>query len=320
VVAHHRDDQAETFLMRLAAGSGPYGLAAMRRETVAGGPGEAPITIVRPFLHLPRARLAATAAAAGLAFAIDPMNDDPRFLRAKIRRAMPRLAAAGIEPDLIASVVTRMREAADDLDQRTTRLALDSVAVDELAVARLDRAAFHGAPEEVRRHLLVRMLGALGGGIYPPRSEKLDALLATMAEPQPRKRALAGVAIEARREKFVFYREIGREGLAAMKVVPGWTGIFDHRFGVSVAKEAPQNLVLSALGEAGRIEAGAHSDRGPVGALAALPALWRDGRLYAVPSFGWPEHLPAAAAAAPLVRERLLGAGYRAGQTPFTLP
>ncbi len=67
MTAHHRDDQAETFLLRLARGSGVYGLAAMAVDTEREG-----MRIARPLLGLRRADLAAVVAAAGLEPAVDP--------------------------------------------------------------------------------------------------------------------------------------------------------------------------------------------------------------------------------------------------------
>ena len=53
VTAHHQDDQAETFLLRLARGSGVYGLAAMPEEGTYEG-----LALGRPLLDVPRAELA----------------------------------------------------------------------------------------------------------------------------------------------------------------------------------------------------------------------------------------------------------------------
>jgi len=70
-LAHHADDQVETFFLRLLRGAGLQGLAAMP-VTRALGCGR----LARPLLSLPRALLAAYAAAHQLAFVEDPTNSD----------------------------------------------------------------------------------------------------------------------------------------------------------------------------------------------------------------------------------------------------
>src|ERR1700680_414718 len=82
--AHHRDDQAETVLLRLRFGSGLRGLAAI--QEVAG-------TVVRPLLALPRATLRQAVAAAGLTPAEDPGTHAPRHPRSRMRhQVLPALA------------------------------------------------------------------------------------------------------------------------------------------------------------------------------------------------------------------------------------
>lgn len=83
--AHHREDQAETVLLRLAFGSGLRGLAGIR-------PADGPL--LRPLLDLPRASLRAAVSGAGLVPAEDPGNADPRQPRSRMRhRVLPALAA-----------------------------------------------------------------------------------------------------------------------------------------------------------------------------------------------------------------------------------
>ena len=84
-LAHHRDDQVETILMRVLAGSGPAGLAGMRPRQ-----GES----VRPLLGCSRAELAAYLAARGVESWDDPANADPAHDRSWLRTVvLPMLAA-----------------------------------------------------------------------------------------------------------------------------------------------------------------------------------------------------------------------------------
>ncbi len=70
-LAHHRDDQAETFLLRALRGSGPDGLAAMQSQRAfAAG------QLWRPLLALPRSALLAYGQAWALHWIEDPANTD----------------------------------------------------------------------------------------------------------------------------------------------------------------------------------------------------------------------------------------------------
>jgi tRNA(Ile)-lysidine synthase len=87
-LAHHRDDQAETVLLRLLRGAGGDGLAAMRRRSRLGT-----LHLWRPLLDLPRTALHEHATVHALNWIEDPSNADARYDRNFLRhRVMPVLA------------------------------------------------------------------------------------------------------------------------------------------------------------------------------------------------------------------------------------
>jgi len=92
LLAHTRDDQAETFLLRLGRGSGVDGLSAMRARAPFPLPGYDDIALVRPLLDIGRDELRADLRARAASWIEDPMNEDPRFARVRIRRMMPAFA------------------------------------------------------------------------------------------------------------------------------------------------------------------------------------------------------------------------------------
>jgi tRNA(Ile)-lysidine synthase len=87
-LAHHRDDQAETILLKLLRGAGPEGLGGMRALRAFGSG-----SIWRPLLEHPRSALAEYAQQHSLRWIQDPSNANTHlrrnFLRAEI---LPRLS------------------------------------------------------------------------------------------------------------------------------------------------------------------------------------------------------------------------------------
>lgn len=90
LLAHHRRDQAETFLLQALRGAGISGLSAMPAEADRHG-----IRWLRPWLSHPRRSIEAYVARHGLRHVEDDSNADPRFARNRVRLAVwPHLEAA----------------------------------------------------------------------------------------------------------------------------------------------------------------------------------------------------------------------------------
>lgn len=90
LLAHHRRDQAETWLLQALRGAGVAGLAGMPREQRREG-----LLWARPWLQQPRSSIEAYVRAHGLDHVEDESNEDMRYARNRLRRQFwPQLEAA----------------------------------------------------------------------------------------------------------------------------------------------------------------------------------------------------------------------------------
>lgn len=106
-VGHSRDDQAETFLLRLIRGSGPQGLAGILPR--AG-------RVVRPLLDLPRSELRAYAAERRLAFREDATNLDLDIPRNRVRHELIPYLEREFSPGIAAVLAREASIAREDED------------------------------------------------------------------------------------------------------------------------------------------------------------------------------------------------------------
>jgi hypoxanthine phosphoribosyltransferase len=151
---HTADDQAETVLANLLRGSGVSGLAAMRA-----GP-------VHPLLDLRRAETAALCRHLGLAPVRDPSNDDPRFLRNRIRGQLLPLCSEVAGRDVVPILARQAGVLAGDAE------VLEAVAS---LVDPADAAALATAPTAVARRAVRTWL--TGGGDHPPPLDAVERVL-----------------------------------------------------------------------------------------------------------------------------------------------
>jgi tRNA(Ile)-lysidine synthase len=169
-VAHTRDDQAETVLLRLARGAGPAALAAMEPRRRDG--------VVRPLLARARAECRAYLRALGQAWVHDSSNDDTRRLRSRVRHTVLPVLSDGLGVDAaerLARLASELRVEAR-LAERYLSSLLPEEEPGELAIAAVD-AAGDGASRLVHAWLAragiratsrqVAVLVAIAHGLRP---------------------------------------------------------------------------------------------------------------------------------------------------------
>jgi tRNA(Ile)-lysidine synthase len=197
LTAHTLDDQAETILFRLARGSGLVGLAGMAHASPLPIGGQTSLFLVRPLLHLPKARLVATLKAGRIGFSEDPSNHDPRFTRARLRGLMPALAREGLDARGLSRLAARVRraEAAIEFAVRAARAALAPGPWPERGPITFATARFADLPAEVALRLLGRAV-AHTGDEGPVELGKLEVLYDALRLTHSRlRRTLAGAQI-----------------------------------------------------------------------------------------------------------------------------
>jgi len=155
-LAHTRDDQAETVLLRLLRGSGRRGLGAMRARTGR---------LWRPLLGVSRADVLAHLAAAGIGWREDPSNRDLRFARNRVRHELLPYLEERFNPQVRATLARSAQVLADESDalgRAAARLVRRARAQDPGGPA-LSRQVLRAAPPAVAALAIRRLLAEAGG-------------------------------------------------------------------------------------------------------------------------------------------------------------
>jgi tRNA(Ile)-lysidine synthase len=166
-LAHHRDDQAETVLLRLLRGAGGDGLAAMRRRSRLGT-----LHLWRPLLNLPRNTLRNYANTHGLTWIDDPSNTDDRYDRNFIRnRVLPLLAERWPQAKRGLARSAALLAEQSQLLRAATEAQLDAL---QIAPSVLDIPGLLAQPSAQRARILRAWLQRLQG--HPPSASVLATI------------------------------------------------------------------------------------------------------------------------------------------------
>lgn len=171
LLAHHKDDQAETVVMRLARGSGVDGLAAMQSETWKG-----PIRLLRPLLDTRKADLVKFLMEKGQDWIEDPSNQNTAFDRVKVRQALEGLADIGLDVDRLCQTAQTMQRVKKTLDRLERDWINQYAIICPEGYVRLNVKGLAEPDEEVLWRGLSRIGQGVSGKVYRPRLARLKRL------------------------------------------------------------------------------------------------------------------------------------------------
>jgi tRNA(Ile)-lysidine synthase len=197
-LGHHRDDVVETFLFRLAKGSGLDGLAGILPVASY----NAELTILRPLLAHPKNALIATCDTQRVSYVVDPTNSNLSFSRNRLRAAMDVLEAEGLTAQRLSHTAQRIGRAREALDFYADEFSQKHLLEKDENSITFDYEAFAKQPLETQRRVLQNAIQNLKGGrSYAPRMLSLEEVVFQLSTNRLFKAMTCGGCVISRNHK-----------------------------------------------------------------------------------------------------------------------
>jgi tRNA(Ile)-lysidine synthase len=201
-VAHTKNDQAETFLLRLLRGAGPRGLGGMHPRSGV---------VVRPFIETDRDDVRQFLAARKMAFRLDATNQDMSIPRNRIRHELLPLLETRFAPGVV-----------DILDREAAIAREDAAYLDEIAAATAERLvartpagiefsaeAIRAQPPAIARRVIRHAQQLASGGRFVG-FDAVDAVLVFAVSKSAGSLDLPGHRVNRRGDTLVLTKSAGR--------------------------------------------------------------------------------------------------------------
>ncbi|WP_417667635.1 tRNA lysidine(34) synthetase TilS [Roseibium sp.] len=276
VLAHHADDQIETFLDRLTRGSGVYGLGAMRPDEPRGYMG---LHLLRPLLEVPKALLVATLEDMGQRWCEDPSNQKPEYKRVRLRQLAAQLEAEGLEVRRLSDTIRRMRRTAEAIDCWVDSFWGAEVTEHPAGPLKVSAEDLAKLPDEVMLRFLAKAISRTSGQYHPVRMVQLEALVGPLLDGATSQKTLGGCVLRRQAGDLFIWAELGRQPSDPIRLQAGdeiiWEGRFKAEVGHDMASAGPVWLGTLASAPEGPREIDAFFPW-PRAAFEAAPALWSE--------------------------------------------
>lgn len=270
-LGHHRQDQAETFLIRQAKKSGDMGLAGMSavREFAFG-------RMLRPLLGIASSDLREFNRSVGQEWVEDPTNITDDFERGRLRL---RLSEQDFEEAFQKSLFYAQKRV--ELEGEINAFIADNIMVSEAGYVTFSCDAFNRASESAAILCLGEILRAVANKPYPPQSESLSRILQVIALGEFRGMTLGGCQIAPlAKRRVLIWREF--KDLPDPLIITEKKLFYWDRFAFSLSEPLGFPITVRPLENALK-----HKGVFPKRVFSSLPAIFDNEGLFIVPHLGY---------------------------------
>ena len=202
LTGHHRDDQIETFLIRLSRGSGIQGLSSMKKVSDLNNK----IKLIRPLLDETKKELSILAKLYFGKVFTDPSNNNQKFLRTKIRGLIKQFEKSGIKQERIISSINNLGITRDTLNAYISKVEKNCVIKKKKALV-INLKYFSKEKDEIQLKIFSNCFKNISKNYYPPRAKKIINLLNKLKSNINLKATLGGCTIQKKHNNIVIYKE-----------------------------------------------------------------------------------------------------------------
>ncbi|MGL9725248.1 MAG: tRNA lysidine(34) synthetase TilS [Wolbachia sp.] len=242
-VAHHKDDQAETFLLRLERGSGIDGLSSMDYKSLLNE-----VCILRPLLNFSRSEIEKYANFHQLKWIEDRSNYDLKYRRTLYRNLLKASNNQEVLTERICLTALHMKRAAKALIYYT-RLAFNNCAsIHDFGYIEIKLDEFHKLPEEIALRLLLCSIMAIVNKHYKPRYRSLIAIFDKILQKDSEINSmLSGCKIRKYEENVLIMRESSKIQEIIVHLPLNGSIEWDNRFSCTIRGSQECSVTIAPL-------------------------------------------------------------------------
>jgi len=202
LTGHHRDDQIETFLIRLSRGSGVQGLSSMKKASNLSNK----IKLIRPLLDEKKKDLEVLAKQYFGKIFKDPSNINQKYLRTKVRVLIKQFEKSGIKHERIIDSINNLGITRDTLNVYVSRVEKSCVTKKNKKLV-VNLKNFSKESDEIKLKVFSNCIKNVSKSYYPPRAKKILNLLKKLKSDEASKATLGGCVIQKIHNSLVIYKE-----------------------------------------------------------------------------------------------------------------
>lgn len=241
LIAHHLQDQAETFFIRLFRGSSIDGLSAMKDITNIYD-----INIIRPFLNINKEVLKEFLLENNIKWIEDPSNSDEKYLRNKIRNFLNSFENKKEIVERINFAIDEINKSKIFIDKEVQKVECKTIQFSSFGSCTIDINKLLKQDDDIILKILAKISMKISGNIYKPRLKKLKNLLQNLKTKNNIKYTFYGCIFETYNDNLLMaYREYNSI-LEDKKLKYDQEIVWDNRFKI-ILKKNIESLIITHI-------------------------------------------------------------------------